>query len=127
MGPNVLLPCLLSCFAGLAISFFQLNVRKAISSTAFMVLGVSNKFLTVFINQLFMDSSHDVSSIGCVLLAIIGAVLFQQTVKGKGLSQAPPPKPSKAPTADLRAFGAMVFAFCWCAYITISQKAHNHH
>merc|ERR1712066_392464 len=35
-------PILLSCWSGLAISYFQLNVRKVISSTAFMVLGVSN-------------------------------------------------------------------------------------
>merc|ERR1712061_868502 len=33
---SIMAPCALSCVAGLAISFFQLNVRKAISSTAFM-------------------------------------------------------------------------------------------
>jgi len=48
-------------------------------------------------------------------------------VKGKGLSQAPPPKPSKAASADMRAFGAMLFALCWCAYITINQKRAKAH
>lgn len=122
-APGAIFPILLSCVMGVSVSFFQLNVRKAISSTAFMVLGVSNKFLTVLINLFAkLDSNHEAGSIGCVLLAIVGAVLFQQTVKGKGMSQAPQPRASKVPTADLRAFAAMLFALCWCAYITISQK-----
>jgi len=84
------LPILLSCLTGLAISFFQLNVRRVISSTAFMVLGVSNKILSVLLNQLArLDSNGDVVSIASVLASIFGAMLFQQTVKGKGISQAP--------------------------------------
>jgi len=126
--PGAAFPIFLSCMMGVSVSFFQLNVRKAISSTAFMVLGVSNKFLTVMINQFVkMDANRDPTSLCSVLLAIMGAVLFQQSVKGKGVSQAPPPKPAKAPTADPRAFAAMLFALCWCAYITMSQKKHLHH
>jgi drug/metabolite transporter (DMT)-like permease len=83
-------PIVLSCWSGLAISYFQLNVRKVISSTAFMVLGVSNKILSVLLNQLAsLDSNADVSSVGSVMASIAGAILFQQTVKGKGISQAP--------------------------------------
>jgi drug/metabolite transporter (DMT)-like permease len=83
-------PILLSCWSGLAISYFQLNVRKVISSTAFMVLGVSNKVISVFLNQLArLDSNCDLASVGCVMASIFGAILFQQTVKGKGISQAP--------------------------------------
>merc|ERR1712151_1185426 len=88
---SVLGPCVLSCIAGLAISYFQLNVRKVISSTAFMVLGVSNKFLSVLINQLAsLDANKDMMSLGSVLVSISGAILFQQTVSGKGMSQAKP-------------------------------------
>mmetsp|Transcript_57453 Transcript_57453/g.166861 ORF Transcript_57453/g.166861 Transcript_57453/m.166861 type:complete len:368 (+) Transcript_57453:64-1167(+) len=83
-------PILLSCGSGLAISYFQLNVRKVISSTAFMVLGVSNKIISVLLNQLAqLDSNGDLLSISSVLASILGAILFQQTVKGKGISQAP--------------------------------------
>ncbi|CAE8590447.1 unnamed protein product [Polarella glacialis] len=82
-------PILLSCWTGLAISFFQLSVRKVVSSTFFMVLGVSNKILSVLLNQIAqLDSNRNVSSIGSVLVSIAGAILFQQTVKGKGISQA---------------------------------------
>lgn len=81
-------PIAVSCWSGLAISFFQLNVRKTISSTAFMVLGVSNKFISVLMNQLTrLDTNNDLKSIGSVLIAIAGAILFQQTVKGNGISQ----------------------------------------
>merc|ERR1711920_776106 len=82
-------PIALSCWSGLAISFFQLNVRKVISSTAFMVLGVSNKIVSVLLNQLALDSNGDIFSLTSVLASIVGAILFQQTVKGKGVSQAP--------------------------------------
>lgn len=125
--PGAGFPIFLSMIMGVSVSFFQLNVRKAISSTAFTVLGVSNKFLTVLLNQFTMATTHDTTSICSVCLAIVGAVLFQQTVKGNGLSQAPPPKPQKAPTADKKAFGAMLFALCWCAYITINQPKRKPH
>jgi len=83
-------PIVVSCASGLAISYFQLNVRKVISSTAFMVLGVSNKILSVLLSQLArLDANSDLLSIGSVFASILGAIFFQQNVKGKGLSQAP--------------------------------------
>eukprot|EP00441_Pelagodinium_beii_P047306 CAMPEP_0197621710 /NCGR_PEP_ID=MMETSP1338-20131121/2203_1 /TAXON_ID=43686 ORGANISM="Pelagodinium beii, Strain RCC1491" /NCGR_SAMPLE_ID=MMETSP1338 /ASSEMBLY_ACC=CAM_ASM_000754 /LENGTH=407 /DNA_ID=CAMNT_0043191241 /DNA_START=77 /DNA_END=1300 /DNA_ORIENTATION=+ len=89
-SPSTVCSILLSSFAGLAISYFQLNVRKAISSTAFMVLGVSNKLLSVLMNQFAMlDTNNSVPSIASVLVSIFGAIFFQQSVKGKGISQAP--------------------------------------
>jgi GDP-mannose transporter len=84
------MPVLLSCWCALAISYFQLNVRKVISSTAFMVLGVSNKIISVLLSQLTqLDANGDLFSIGSVLVSIVGAIVFQQTVKGNGISQAP--------------------------------------
>eukprot|EP00440_Ansanella_granifera_P040929 gb/GFBE01044381.1/.p1 GENE.gb/GFBE01044381.1/~~gb/GFBE01044381.1/.p1 ORF type:complete len:387 (+),score=54.46 gb/GFBE01044381.1/:1-1161(+) len=89
-SPQTGFAVMLSCVSGLAISYFQLNVRKAISSTAFMVLGVSNKLLSVLLNQISrLDTNNSLPSIGSVLLSIVGAIFFQQTVKGKGISQAP--------------------------------------
>lgn len=124
---SVLAPCILSCFAGLAISFFQLNVRKAISSTAFMVLGVSNKFLSVLINQVAkMDANNDIASLGSVLISILGAILFQQTVSGRGMSQAPKKQ------GDLAAGGPIgcvlvCLALGAAAYITYTGgKAEGH-
>lgn len=109
---DVLFPCILSCFAGLAISYFQLNVRKAISSTAFMVLGVSNKFLSVLMNQVAsLDANQDATSLYSVLLSISGAILFQQTVAGKGLSQAP------KPTGTSKSGGALGFIIVACALL----------
>lgn len=80
----------ISCWSGLAISFFQLNVRKVISASAFAVLGVSNKLLSVMMNQIAqLDANRDLASVFSVIVSIIGAIFFQQTVKGKGISQAP--------------------------------------
>jgi len=106
----------------LAISFFQLNVRKVISSTAFMVLGVSNKVISVLLNQLTrLDSNADVLSIGSVLASILGAILFQQTVKGKGISQAPQ---MDARTGERWAQVFVVIGIVAAAAISYSQGAH---
>lgn len=81
---------IISSFMALAISYFQLNVRKVISSTAFMVLGVSNKLLSVLMNQVTrLDTNDSFSSIASVCGSIVGAIFFQQTVKGSGISLAP--------------------------------------
>jgi len=103
-GSQALMPLALSCLTGVSISYFQLNVRGVISSTAFMVLGVSNKFISVGLSQLaHLDANGDVRSLGCTLLSILGAILFQQTVKGKGISQ--------APSTDFHGRGALSCAF----------------
>mmetsp|Transcript_80892 Transcript_80892/g.210783 ORF Transcript_80892/g.210783 Transcript_80892/m.210783 type:complete len:529 (-) Transcript_80892:106-1692(-) len=117
---DVLFPCILSCFAGLAISYFQLNVRKAISSTAFMVLGVSNKFLSVLINQVAsLDANKDIMSLGSVLVSIAGAIVFQQTVTGKGISQARPS--GEATGGGALGFVVVIIALGAAALITATQ------
>lgn len=99
-GPETLFAIAMTCLSGLAISYFQLNVRKVISSTAFMVLGVSNKLLSVLLNQFSkLDTNSSLYSVGSVLLSIFGAIFFQQTVKGKGISQAPKQKAEGSQTA----------------------------
>jgi len=123
---SVLVPFVMSCFAGLAISFFQLNVRKVISSTAFMVLGVSNKFLSVLINQLAsLDANRDLVSLGSVLTSIFGAIVFQQTVTGKGMSQAKSNK--NADSGGTKGCFLVLLALAAAAYITYTQgKADGH-
>jgi len=99
-SPSTVCSLLISSFAGLAISYFQLNVRKTISSTAFMVLGVSNKLLSVLMNQFAMlDTNNSLPSIASVLVSIFGAIFFQQSVKGKGISQAPKQDSASSGTA----------------------------
>merc|ERR1712228_978001 len=103
-----------------AISYFQLNVRKVISSTAFMVLGVSNKFISVLANQISkLDANNDVTSIVSVLVAISGAILFQQTVRGNGISQAPQ---KDVPWGNNAACLFVVVGVLVAAGITLSHK-----
>lgn len=116
---QVLFPVLLSCVASLAISYFQLNVRKIISSTAFMVLGVSNKFLSVLLNQFArLDTNGSALSIGSVLLSISGAILFQQTVTGRGVSQAKSSDESSARSGSVIGYVLVTLAVGAAAAIT---------
>ncbi|KAG6497255.1 hypothetical protein ZIOFF_045149 [Zingiber officinale] len=74
----------LSCVFGLLISFFGFAARKAISATAFTVTGVVNKFLTVAINVLIWDKHASPLGLVCLLLTLVGGILYQQSVTGKG-------------------------------------------
>merc|ERR1711933_264595 len=87
---------------------------------AFMVLGVSNKIISVLLNQLAkLDSNCDAASIASVLASILGAILFQQTVKGKGISQAPK---TDGERGQRLARVLVVVGVCSAAAITYSQK-----
>ncbi|WOL09200.1 hypothetical protein Cni_G17953 [Canna indica] len=77
----------LSCVFGLLISFFGFAARKAVSATAFTVTGVVNKFLTVAINVMIWDKHANSLGLVCLLLTLVGGVLYQQSVTGKGSQQ----------------------------------------
>ncbi|URE20007.1 ADP,ATP carrier protein 1 [Musa troglodytarum] len=74
----------LSCVFGFLISFFGFAARKAISATAFTVTGVANKFLTVAINVLIWDKHASKIGLICLLLTLVGGVLYQQSVTSDG-------------------------------------------
>lgn len=121
-GKATMMPVLLSCCLGISVSFFQMKVRRIVSSTAFMVLGVSNKLLALLINQLTMKANSSVFSVGSVLLSIGGALFFQQTVKGKGISQAPRLK-TESSSANAKAYFAMLAGLVWAGILNVSEKA----
>jgi len=115
------LPVVLSCILGVSVSYFQMSVRKVVSSTAFMVLGVSNKLLALLINQLAMEANSSFWSIASVLVSIGGAVGFQQTVKGNGLSQAPASTINANSAGNFKAFGAMVIGLVWAGVLHVRE------
>eukprot|EP00897_Mesotaenium_endlicherianum_P000401 jgi/Mesen1/10361/ME000080S09748 len=88
---GILFPVLLSCAFGLAISFFGFACRKAISATAFTVVGVTNKLLTVIINVMIWDKHASGFGVACLLVTIIGGVLYQQSTVKAPAKPAPPP------------------------------------
>ncbi|GAB2216015.1 hypothetical protein Droror1_Dr00023782 [Drosera rotundifolia] len=80
----------LSCVFGFLISFFGFAARRAISATAFTVTGVVNKFLTVVINVLIWDKHASAFGLVCLLLTIVGGVMYQQSVTGVGVAASQP-------------------------------------
>ncbi|XP_058734554.1 GDP-mannose transporter GONST3-like [Vicia villosa] len=77
----VVLPVVLSCLFGLAISFFGFSCRRAISATGFTVLGIVNKLLTVMVNLVIWDKhSTWVGTLG-LLICMLGGVLYQQSTR----------------------------------------------
>ncbi|CAN0871167.1 GDP-mannose transporter GONST3 [Linum grandiflorum] len=80
---EVVFPVGMSCLFGLAISFFGMSCRRAISATGFTVLGVVNKLLTVGINLMIWDKHATfVGTVG-LLICMAGGVLYQQSTSKK--------------------------------------------
>jgi len=128
-GLQTWLPVLLSMLLGVSVSFFQMSVRKVVSSTAFMVLGVSNKLLALLVNQLTMEANSSFVSIAGVVTSIFGAVGFQQTVKGKGIAQAQRAVVVSQKNRNERAMIAMMIGLVWAGVLSISDAGVliNHH
>ncbi|GAQ89444.1 nucleotide sugar transporter [Klebsormidium nitens] len=76
-----IVPIVASCLFGVAISYFGFSCRQALSPTAFTVLGVMNKLITVLVNIMIWDKHASVVGIGALLLCILGGVLYERAVK----------------------------------------------
>lgn len=96
LGSAAFFAVALSCVFGLLISFFGFAARRAISATAFTVTGVVNKFLTVVINVLIWDKHASPFGLVCLLLTVIGGIMYQQSVTKAGGGTSPPQKPDLA-------------------------------
>lgn len=60
-----------------------MNARAVLTATAFMVLGVMNKLLTIILNKfLLSDEASTVALVG-VLLAIAAGIFWQYSVASK--------------------------------------------
>ena len=77
---DVLLPVALSCFFGLTISFFGFASRKAVSATAYTVIGVTNKLLTILVNVLIWDKHAEGPGVVALLICIYGGYMYQQSL-----------------------------------------------
>ncbi|GBG29833.1 GDP-mannose transporter GONST3 [Hondaea fermentalgiana] len=96
-----------SCVFGIAISYFGLNARKALTATAFSVLGVVCKFATVLVNVSVWD--HHASPVGIfwLLVCISGGILYQQAMKNASFTPAKPEaEPVKYDPVDTEANAA---------------------
>jgi len=90
------LPVALSCAFGLAISFFGMSCRRAISATGFTVLGVVNKLLTVVINLVIWTKHASGAGTLGLLICIFGGVYYQQSTSKPKAVAAPVPPPTDA-------------------------------
>eukprot|EP00512_Aurantiochytrium_limacinum_P003499 CAMPEP_0171497134 /NCGR_PEP_ID=MMETSP0958-20121227/7097_1 /TAXON_ID=87120 /ORGANISM="Aurantiochytrium limacinum, Strain ATCCMYA-1381" /LENGTH=330 /DNA_ID=CAMNT_0012031331 /DNA_START=230 /DNA_END=1222 /DNA_ORIENTATION=- len=77
-----------SCVFGIAISYFGLNARKALTATAFSVLGVVCKFATVLVNVSVWE--HHASPVGIfwLLVCISGGILYQKAQQAASFTPA---------------------------------------
>jgi hypothetical protein len=55
-GPMAWMSTLMSCIAGLGMSYFSFALRAVISATSFSVIGNVCKVLTILVNMLMWDN-----------------------------------------------------------------------
>eukprot|EP01061_Rhynchopus_euleeides_P007845 TRINITY_DN1689_c0_g2_i4.p1 TRINITY_DN1689_c0_g2~~TRINITY_DN1689_c0_g2_i4.p1 ORF type:complete len:350 (+),score=127.72 TRINITY_DN1689_c0_g2_i4:332-1381(+) len=93
---HVLIPVIVSCVVGVAISFFGLNTRKALTATSFTVLGVVNKFLTLFVNRFVWVHHANTAGMLCAGMTIFGGVLYQYFMGQESITK----RKEKSPVAN---------------------------
>ena len=60
----------------LSTSFAGFNARKVVSATAFTVLGVANKMISIFLSLMFVAQAEAAIGYFCLVLCIISSTLF---------------------------------------------------
>jgi len=69
---------MLSCVVGVCISWAGFWCQSLITATAYTVVGVMNKMLTVTVNVLIWDKHASPFGIGSLLICLVGGSLYQQ-------------------------------------------------
>jgi len=69
----------LSCVAGIGISWAGFKCQAVITATAYTVVGVLNKLLTVLVNALMWEKHSSPAGICALLFCLLGGTLYQQS------------------------------------------------
>ena len=69
---------LLSCVAGVGISWAGFKCQQVVTATAYTVVGVLNKLLTVLVNMLIWDKHAPPLGIAALCVCLGGGALYQQ-------------------------------------------------
>ncbi len=75
---------LVSCAAGVAISYFAFLARAAISATYFTVVGNTCKVITVCLNILIWDKHATAEGVMSLMLCLVCAYYYEQSPKRAG-------------------------------------------
>ena len=78
-GHRPLTALVVSCSAGVAMSYFAFLCRAAVSATSFTVIGNVCKIATVIINVLIWDKHASPLGLGFLLVCLAGAAAYQQS------------------------------------------------
>jgi len=89
LDPAAFRAVFVSCAIGLGISFFGLNARRALSATAFTVLGAACKFLSIVINTLCWRHHAPRAALPWLCASLAGSIMYQQVVSTKKQSTSP--------------------------------------
>jgi GDP-mannose transporter len=124
-SPEARLAIIVSCVMGVAISYFQLNTRYYISATAFMVLGVVNKFATVLVNNV-INEHQGWGAFVCILASLGGAVMWQLTIKSGSIKVRN--RDSSWEQNAYMPFGLIICGLIWAGFVEwhqISMESHH--
>ena len=86
-----MVPLALSCLCGLGMSHATYMLRGAVSATAFTVVGIMCKMLTVIINCAIWDQHANSSGIGFLMVCLMAGSFYQQSPKRKEFRGTPGP------------------------------------
>lgn len=78
----------ISCVVGTGISWSGFKCQSVITATAYTVVGVVNKMLTVLLNVLLWDAHATSRGIASLVVCVLGGAFYQQAPLRKGFEPA---------------------------------------
>merc|ERR1712190_497882 len=75
---NQILFLLLSCLAGVGMSYASFFARSSLSATSFTVVGIMCKIATVLINLLIWDEHASLQGLAALFVCLFAGVLYRQ-------------------------------------------------
>jgi len=75
---NAIFTLLLSCLAGIGMSYYSFSLRAMISATSFSLVGNICKIITILVNIVIWDKHAGTEGIGALLLCLAASGMYQQ-------------------------------------------------
>lgn len=99
--PYLALALGMACVSGCTISFFGLNLRKALSATNFAIIGLTSKIMLVIVNAAIWSRHATPSGLAIVLVCILTAACHQlwYSVRTEDATTSPETKYDQLPTS----------------------------
>ena len=115
---------LLSSIVGVGISWAGFKSRHLLSATSYTLVGVMNKMITIAVNVFMWDKHASGPGIACLLVCILGGILYRQAPLRDPPKQPTSPVVSLVCVCELCVIVSTRILNCFDGAVHVEQQSH---